>query len=108
MTCSWSWTRRHRGQRGGEAFEQALTSLPEIEACLAATRQFTGREAEVMARVLFGISTVGIAIDLGLSEQTVKSYRKRAYQRLSFGSERDLLNWYLKAWSLRRRSRGDK
>lgn len=80
--------------------DSALAILEDIEQCLVAARQFTKREAEVCARVLFGLSSVGIALDLGVSEQTVKSYRKRAYLRLAIGSEREMLNWYLKTWSL--------
>lgn len=29
----------------------------------------------------------------------MKTYRKRAYQRLAIGSERELLTWYLARWS---------
>jgi DNA-binding CsgD family transcriptional regulator len=57
------------------------------------------REAEVCARILYGMSSVGIALDLSVSEETVKTYRKRAYQRLNIGSERELLTWYLARWS---------
>jgi DNA-binding CsgD family transcriptional regulator len=83
----------------GPSVDTALTILEDIEECLAAASQFTKREAQVSARVLFGLSSIGIALDLGVSEQTVKSYRKRAYQRLAIGSEREMLNWYLKTWS---------
>lgn len=78
---------------------QALTGLEEIECCIDATRALPRREAEVAARILYGISSVGIALDLSVSEETVKTYRKRAYHRLSIGSERELLTWYLAHWS---------
>ena len=78
---------------------QALTTLPEIENCIVATSHLPRREAEVCARILYGLSSVGIALDLTVSEETVKTYRKRAYQRLSIGSERELLTWYLARWS---------
>lgn len=77
---------------------QALTALPEIEHCIAATSDLPRREAEVCARILYGLSSVGIALDLSVSEETVKTYRKRAYQRLAIGSERELLTWYLARW----------
>ncbi|QRR34009.1 helix-turn-helix transcriptional regulator [Hydrogenophaga sp. YM1] len=77
----------------------ALRSLPEIECCVAADATLPRREAEVCARILYGLSSAGIAIDLEVSEETVKTYRKRAYQRLHIGSERELLNWYLSLWS---------
>lgn len=78
---------------------QALTALPDIETCIVATSFLPRREAEVCARILYGLSSVGIALDLSVSEETVKTYRKRAYQRLSIGSERELLTWYLARWS---------
>lgn len=77
----------------------ALTALPEIESCICATSDLPRREAEVCARILYGLSSVGIALDLSVSEETVKTYRKRAYQRLAIGSERELLTWYLARWS---------
>jgi len=78
---------------------QALTALEEIETCIVATSALPRREAEVSARILYGLSSVGIALDLSVTEETVKTYRKRAYQRLAIGSERELLIWYLACWS---------
>lgn len=78
---------------------QALTALEEIENCIVATSTLPRREAEVTARILYGMSSVGIALDLSVSDETVKTYRKRAYQRLTIGSERELLTWYLARWS---------
>jgi DNA-binding CsgD family transcriptional regulator len=78
---------------------QALTALPDIESCIVAMSELPRREAEVCARILYGLSSVGIALDLSVSEETVKTYRKRAYQRLGIGSERELLTWYLARWS---------
>lgn len=78
---------------------QALTALRDIEACITAMSALPRRETEVCARILYGMSSVGIALDLSVSEETVKTYRKRAYQRLNIGSERELLTWYLARWS---------
>lgn len=78
---------------------QALGALREIESCIVATSALPRREAEVSARILYGLSSVGIALDLSVSEETVKTYRKRAYHRLAIGSERELLTWYLAHWS---------
>lgn len=86
---------------------QALTALDEIETCIATTSALPRREAEVSARILYGMSSVGIALDLSVSDETVKTYRKRAYQRLAIGSERELLTWYLARWSLWRGHRFD-
>ena len=77
----------------------ALTSLDEIEQCIVATSELPRREVEVCARILYGLSSAGIALDLGIGEESVKTYRKRAYQRMNIGSERELLTWYLSQWS---------
>jgi DNA-binding CsgD family transcriptional regulator len=77
-----------------------LRSLADIEACLAqAPECLSRREAEVCARILYGISTLGISLDLNIGEETVTTYRKRAYQRLAIGSQRELLSWYLDRWA---------
>lgn len=77
----------------------ALTSLLNIETCIGTASGLPRREAEVCARILYGLSSTGIALDLLVSEETVKTYRKRAYQRLNIGSQRELLTWYLARWS---------
>ncbi|MGE0330232.1 MAG: LuxR family transcriptional regulator [Ramlibacter sp.] len=85
--------------KGRPNVAQALTELPVIESCIVAKGALPRREAEVCARILYGLSSVGIALDLSVSEETVKTYRKRAYQRLNIGSERELLTWYLARWA---------
>lgn len=85
--------------RGRPDVARALTALRDIEDCVVAVSALPRREAEVCARILYGLSSVGIALDLSVSEETVKTYRKRAYQRLAIGSERELLTWYLARWS---------
>jgi DNA-binding NarL/FixJ family response regulator len=77
----------------------ALTSLGEIENCIVATTDLPRREVEVCARMLHGLSTIGIALDLSIGIESVKTYRKRTYQRLGVGSDRELLTWYLALWS---------
>lgn len=77
----------------------ALTELAEIESCFIARSDLPRRELEVCARILYGLSSIGISLDLGVGEESVKTYRKRAYQRLCIGSERELLHWYLAQWS---------
>ena len=76
----------------------ALTSLPDVERCIAAKAALPRRETEVCARILYGLSSIGVALDLGISQESVKTYRKRAYKRLGIGSERELLKWYLAMW----------
>lgn len=74
-----------------------LTELPAIERRImaAAALSLTVREVQVCARYLYGMSTSGIASDLGIGNETVATYRKRVYERLSIGSHRELLLWYL-------------
>jgi DNA-binding CsgD family transcriptional regulator len=78
----------------------ALTDLQEIENCFHARSELPRRELEVCARILYGLSSIGISLDLGVGEESVKTYRKRAYQRLNIGCERELLHWYLLQWSV--------
>jgi DNA-binding NarL/FixJ family response regulator len=73
--------------------------LGDIEECITGTMLLPRREAQVCSRILYGLSSAGIALHLDVSEQTVKTYRKRAYERLGIGSERELLTWYLRRWS---------
>lgn len=81
-------------------FLEALTSLNQIELIIgSAEGGLTCREKEVCARILYGISTAGIALDLKISEETVATYRNRAYQRLGIGSQRELFLWYTAQWA---------
>nr|WP_314434132.1 helix-turn-helix transcriptional regulator [uncultured Brevundimonas sp.] len=78
----------------------ALTSLEEIESCvLACADKFPRRESQVCARIIYGMSSTGIAIELGISEETVMTYRKRIYQRLGIATQRELLIWYVSQWA---------
>jgi DNA-binding CsgD family transcriptional regulator len=77
----------------------ALTSLEEIQSCVSGATDLSRRESEVCARILYGLSSCGIALDLGIGKESVMTYRKRAYQRLGIGSQRELLMWYLALWS---------
>lgn len=74
-----------------------LSRLDTIQECISECTDLPPRELEVCARILYGISSAGIAVDLAISETTVKTYRKRAYHRLGLGSERELITWYLQA-----------
>ncbi len=79
----------------------ALTSLTEIEHALEKSSVvFPKRELQVCARILYGISATGIALDLDIGEETVATYRKRAYHRLGIGTQRELLVWYLREWGM--------
>jgi DNA-binding CsgD family transcriptional regulator len=79
-----------------ETLAEALTSTEEIAATMFKAReQLTAREIEVCARTLSGHSSHNISRDLGIGAETVKTYRKRAYQRIGITSARELLVWYL-------------
>lgn len=84
-----------------ERLLQALTSLTEIEARMGSlSEELSARERQVCARILYGMSNAGIALDLGVGEQTSITYKKRAYSRLQIGSNRELLHLYLNRLSL--------
>ncbi|MFM0283808.1 helix-turn-helix transcriptional regulator [Paraburkholderia sediminicola] len=73
-----------------------LTSVSDIQNNLLHARaSLTRRELEVCARILYGMSSTGIALDLEIGEESVATYRKRAYQRLGIATRHELLRWYL-------------
>ena len=73
-----------------------FASVDVIEATLReANWGLSVRELQVSARILFGISALGISIDLGLGEDTIATYRKRLYARLAIGSRHELMQKYL-------------
>jgi DNA-binding CsgD family transcriptional regulator len=78
--------------RGVKIFESVETIETTIK---AAGWGLSVRELQVSARILFGISALGISIDLGLGEDTIATYRKRLYARLSIGSRHELMQKYL-------------
>jgi DNA-binding CsgD family transcriptional regulator len=55
----------------------------------------TERELQVTSRILFGISALGIAAEFTLAEETIATYRKRAYERLHIGGRYELIQLYL-------------
>ncbi len=52
--------------------------------------QLTAREADVCARIILGFSTTAISLDLSITENTVSTLRKRAYERLGICSQNEL------------------
>jgi DNA-binding CsgD family transcriptional regulator len=57
----------------------------------------TARERQVAVGIIRGMSALGISLELGLSEDTVTTYRKRTYRRLGIGSRHELFHKYLEA-----------
>lgn len=93
---------KHAALTHNTATDSLLASVSIIEQRLAraevhamASWRLTNRERQVCARILFGITAAGIAIDLGINEYSVDTYRKRAYLRLGVATRHELLRWYL-------------
>jgi DNA-binding CsgD family transcriptional regulator len=61
------------------------------ERLLAIAPDLTTREREVCALIALGVSSEGIGLRLGISLNTVRTYRKRAYTRLRISSHNELL-----------------
>jgi DNA-binding CsgD family transcriptional regulator len=59
--------------------------------------ELTGRQAEVAALILQGHSTPSIALNLGISPQTVKVFRKQLYRRCNISSQSELFALFLPA-----------
>jgi DNA-binding CsgD family transcriptional regulator len=64
-----------------------MPALGEIETRLGRRCPgLTGREREVCARTIVGMTAEAIAIDLGIGQSSVQTYRQRAYRRLNICS----------------------
>lgn len=62
-------------------------------------RELTPREAEVCDLLLDGRSLAASALEMGVSETTVRTLRQRAYRRLDVGSARELMALFIGATS---------
>jgi DNA-binding CsgD family transcriptional regulator len=82
------------------AFERHLelapqSQLPSLELIAARLGDRDGpalsaREAAVCARIVSGYSNEAIALDLGLSFHSVRTYRRRAYMKMRITSQNEL------------------
>lgn len=100
--------RHHALLNENRVLHTALTSLALIENCLSLLPgSIPPREAQVISRILYGISVEGIALDLGIAENTVIGYRRRFYDRLGISCFRELLVWYLKFFGMVRHRLGE-
>ncbi len=54
--------------------------------------RLTARELDVLSRIMLGVTSEGIALALGVSLNTVLTYRKRAYARLGVSSQAELFS----------------
>lgn len=81
-----------------DAGSALLGSVQDIEEKLRKMMpSLTRREAQVCARLLRGMSTPGIALDLAVREDSVATYRKRAYRRLYIGTQFELVQLFVTA-----------
>jgi DNA-binding CsgD family transcriptional regulator len=55
----------------------------------------TQRETEVCAAIILGLTSEGIALELGVGLNTVLTYKKRAYARLGISSQNELMRLVL-------------
>jgi len=53
------------------------------------------REAEVCTSIMLGMTSEAIALKLGISVNTVLTYRKRAYNRLNISCQNELMRLIL-------------
>lgn len=60
-------------------------------------QKLTGRELQVCARILLGMSSEGIGLDLNIKTGSVQTYRKRAYAKLGISSQNDLFRLCLQS-----------
>ena len=72
-------------------------SIADIEMRVrAAFPRLSGRECSVCARTLAGVTAEGIAIDLGIKQTSVLTYRRRAYERLNINTVHQLSTMLLR------------
>jgi DNA-binding CsgD family transcriptional regulator len=74
----------------------ALSSVDAIGHRMRGGRHsLSGREVDVCARILYGSSAAEIADVLRIGQESVTTYRKRAYGKLGIATRHELLLWYL-------------
>ena len=80
----------------GSCSRRTPLSVNDVEARLRnAFPELSNREVAVCARSLVGVTSEGIAIDLGIKQTSVLTYRRRAYERLNINSVHQLSNMLL-------------
>ena len=65
------------------------------ERLTAVAPTLTSREADVCAAIIRGVTSEGIALELGVGLNTVLTYKKRAYARLNISSQNQLMRLVL-------------
>lgn len=62
-----------------------------VHAVMIACPDLPRREAEISAGIVLGLSSEGMGLILAISENTVRTYRKRLYSRLRISSQNELM-----------------
>ena len=85
-------TRHHRLLSRAGIDYNATTPSPEAmrQRLVALNSTLSPREVEVCAMVLRGFSTEGIALEIGIGQSSVTTYRKRAYRKLGIATQNEL------------------
>jgi len=76
-----------------EAFRARMFSRIR-QALLMEDAGLTAKEADICASIALGRTAAGIALDYGISPNTVATHRKRAYAKLGIGSQSELFARY--------------
>lgn len=80
---------RQRAQGSGFHTARSISeALPYVEAALPDVPK---RESQVCAGIAIGMNSEGIALELGITVNTVLTYRKRVYSRLGISSQNELV-----------------
>ncbi|NPT56952.1 helix-turn-helix transcriptional regulator [Paraburkholderia elongata] len=74
----------------------SLTRMADILQGSENVPPLSSREAAVCARIVTGYSNEAIALDLGLSFHSIRTYRRRAYVKLNVTSQNELFALILK------------
>ena len=85
-------TTKHTRLAGAlSSFQTRESQLQDLQNRLdALDAGLTERECQVCSRILLGMTSEGIGLDLEITTQTVQTFRKRAYARLGISSQNEL------------------
>lgn len=75
----------------GKPVLEHLSAVLMAEGC-----GLTPREAQVCASIVLGYRTLAISLNLGISENTICTHRKRAYAKLGISSQNELFSRYFR------------
>lgn len=78
-------------RRHALSYDAPETALDFEERLRKVAPELTAREREVCSLIALGVTSEGIGLELGISLNTVLTYRKRAYTRLKIVSQNQLL-----------------